>query len=151
MDALVRQLESQLAALPVPVALQLPSGQFLGRANAAVRLAFEDWSSLARLAAGQIGRVAEDYVQRRLRIEGRMRDLMDAAAGLLPGAPVDSETRWWPRLLRRAASRASSALIPCATYLSSSSRRCDWSSRVSSASAWPARKSEKTRAAKRLI
>jgi cyclopropane-fatty-acyl-phospholipid synthase len=107
MQALVRKLESQLAALPVAVALRLPGGEFVGAGNAAVRVLFSDWSGLATLAAGQIGRIAEDYVERRLQIEGRMRDVMAAAAGLLPGSPVASDTSWWTQVLRRTRSLAS--------------------------------------------
>jgi cyclopropane-fatty-acyl-phospholipid synthase len=107
MEPLLRKIESQLAALPVPVALQLPGGQRVGPPNAAVRLEFDDWSGIATLAAGQIGQVAEDYVEKRCRIEGRMRDVMAAATGLLPGNPVASDTSWWTQVLRRAKSLAS--------------------------------------------
>jgi cyclopropane-fatty-acyl-phospholipid synthase len=106
MEPLLQKLESQLAALPVTVALGLPGGRAVGPADAAVRLEFQDWSGLATLAAGQIGKVAEDYVERRVRIEGRMRDLMAAAAALLPGSPVASDTSWWTQVLRRAKSLA---------------------------------------------
>ena len=44
------------------VALMLPGGRRLGPADAAVRMAFQDWSGLATLAAGQIGRIGEDFV-----------------------------------------------------------------------------------------
>lgn len=104
MEPLVQKLESQLAALPVTVALGLPSGRLLGPPNAAVRLEFQDWSGLATLAAGQIGKIGEDYVEQRLRIEGRMRDVMAAGAALLPGSPVASDTSWWTQMLRRARS-----------------------------------------------
>ena len=88
MEPLQQKLESQLAALPVTVALALPGGRRIGPADAAVRLQFEDWSGLATLAAGQIGKVGEDYVEERVRIEGSMRDLMTAAAAILPGTPT---------------------------------------------------------------
>jgi cyclopropane-fatty-acyl-phospholipid synthase len=106
MESLLRRLEARLAGLPVPLAVSLPRGQRLGPADAAVRLEFEDWSGLATLAAGQIGQIAEDYVERRVRIYGRMRDVMAAAAGLLPGSPVPSDTSWWTQMLRRARSLA---------------------------------------------
>ena len=54
MEPLLQKLESQLAALPVPVALGLPRGRRLGPAEAPVQLHFQDWSGLATLAAGQI-------------------------------------------------------------------------------------------------
>lgn len=107
MEALVHKLEARLAALPVSVALALPHGGRVGATDAAVRLEFRDWSGLARFAAGQIGKTAEDYVEQRVRIEGRMRDVMAAAAKLLPGSPVASDTSWWTQVVRRARSLAS--------------------------------------------
>ncbi|HVE53968.1 MAG TPA: class I SAM-dependent methyltransferase [Ramlibacter sp.] len=107
MEPLLRKLETQLAELPVPVAIGLPRGRRLGPADAPVRLDFHDWSGLATFAAGQIGRIAEDFVEKRVHIEGRMRDVMAAAAALLPGSPVASDTRWWTQMLRRAKSIAS--------------------------------------------
>jgi cyclopropane-fatty-acyl-phospholipid synthase len=106
MDTLVRKIESQLSALPVPVAVQLPAGKRVGPSSAAVTLSFKDWSSLATMARGQIGRMAEDFVESRVQLEGRMRDLMAVAARLLPGAPVSSDTDWWTQMLRRAKSLA---------------------------------------------
>jgi cyclopropane-fatty-acyl-phospholipid synthase len=107
MDALVRKIEAQLAGLSVPVALQLPAGERVGPASAPVTLAFRDWSALATMAGGQIGRIAEDFVESRVQLHGQMRDLMAVAARLLPGTPVDSDTRWWTQLRRRARSLAS--------------------------------------------
>src|SRR3954462_8680932 len=106
MEPLLKKLELQLAALPVSVALELPGGQRLGAPDAEVRLTFKDWSALATLAAGQIGKVGEDYVEERVHIEGAMRDLMAASAAMLPGTPVASDTGWWTQMLRRARSLA---------------------------------------------
>ena len=106
MEPLLQKIENQLAALPVTLSVALPGGRQVGPADAAVRLEFQDWSGLATLAAGQIGKVAEDYVEQRVRIEGRMRDVMAAAAGLLPGSPVASDTSWWTQMMRRARSLA---------------------------------------------
>ena len=94
------------ALLPADVAVQLPQGQTLGTVNASVKLVFSNWSSIARLKAGQIGALAEDYVEGKLQIEGAMRDVMRVVAGLLPGNPVDSDTRWWQRFMHRARSVA---------------------------------------------
>ena len=108
MDAsFLRKIESQLAALPVAVAVALPSGQRVGhgrrRCGAHVpRLV----GSLAVLAAGQIGKLGEDIVEGRVQFDGRVRDLMAAAAQLLPGSPVSSDTGWWSDMLRRARSMA---------------------------------------------
>lgn len=107
MQTLVHKIESQLSALPVPVAVRLPAGKRVGPLSAAVTLSFKDWSSLATMARGQIGRMAEDFVESRVQLEGRMRDLMAVAARLLPGAPVSSDTAWWTQVLRRARSLAS--------------------------------------------
>jgi cyclopropane-fatty-acyl-phospholipid synthase len=103
---LVPDIPSQLASLPAGIAVQLPQGQQLGAADAPVRLSFSRWSSIARLKAGQIGALAEDYVEGKLQFEGAMRDLMRAMIKLLPGSPVESDTHWWAGLLHRAKSLA---------------------------------------------
>ncbi|MEO6319184.1 MAG: class I SAM-dependent methyltransferase [Polaromonas sp.] len=92
--------------LPADIALQLPQGQQLGAADAPVRLSFSRWSSIARLKAGQIGALAEDYVEGKLQFEGAMRDLMRAMIKLLPGNPLETDTVWWAGLLHRARSLA---------------------------------------------
>jgi cyclopropane-fatty-acyl-phospholipid synthase len=92
--------------LSTPMALRLPGGQRVGASNPAVTLSFTDWSSLATMAAGQIGRLAEDIVEHRVRIEGHMRDVMAVARQLLPGSPVASDTGWWTHVMRRAKSIA---------------------------------------------
>ena len=106
MDSLIRKIELRLRDLPVPVALHLPTGRQVGPAGAAVRLSFSNWSALASMAAGKIGGMAEDFVESRLLLEGRMRELMAVAANLLPGTPASSDTRWWTQLMRRAKSAA---------------------------------------------
>jgi cyclopropane-fatty-acyl-phospholipid synthase len=106
MEPLLRKIESQLAGLPVPVAVQLPAGQRVGPPDSAVTLSFRDWSSLATLAAGHIGRLAEDIVESRVQLQGRMRDVMAVAQRLLPGTPVGSDTGWWTQVMRRAKSLA---------------------------------------------
>lgn len=104
MELLLQKIESQLAGLPVPVLVELPGGQSVGPSSAPVSLAVKDWSSLATLATGHIGRLAEDFVEGRVRIEGRMRDIMAVASRLLPGHPVASDTGWWTQVIRRARS-----------------------------------------------
>ena len=104
METLINQIQAKLDELPVPVALQTPAGQRLGPSGAAVTLSFADWSSLATMAAGQIGRMAEDFVENRLHLEGRMRDLIAVAADLLPGNPTNGKNHWWSGLLRHARS-----------------------------------------------
>ena len=105
-ERLIPQIESRLTQLSAPVALQLPEGKVVGPANAAVKLDFSSWASLARLKAGEIGALGEEYVEGKLNIHGRMRDVMKVVAGLLPGNPVDSDMGWWSGMLRRAKSLA---------------------------------------------
>lgn len=103
---LVPDIPWKMPRLPADIALQLPQGQRLGSANAPVKLAFSHWSSIARLKAGQIGALAEEYVEGKLQLEGAMRDVMRVVTKLLPGNPVHSDTGWWSGLLHRAKSLA---------------------------------------------
>ncbi len=98
---LVPQIESKIGRLPSPMAVQLPAGQLLGPPDAPVKMNFSHWSSLTRLRAGQIGALAQEYVEGKLHIEGRMRDVMAVAASLLPAAPVHSDAGWWSGLQRQ--------------------------------------------------
>ena len=107
MEPLQQKIASLFARSPVTISVALPGDRKVGPPDAAVRLEFRDWSGLATLAAGQIGKVAEDYVEQRVKIEGSMRDVMAAAAAMLPGSPVPSDTRWWTQMVRRARSIAS--------------------------------------------
>ena len=95
-------LQSQLGGLSMPLAVQLPQGQTLGPSDAPVKLLLSAWSSLARLKTGQVGALAEEFVEGKLNLEGRMRDVMAIVAGLLPGNPVHSDTDWWRNMLGRA-------------------------------------------------
>lgn len=95
---------SPLPSLPADIALQLPQGQQLGAPDAPVRLLLSNWSSMARLKAGQIGALAEEYVEGGLQLEGAMRDVMRAVTQLLPGNPAQNQSRWWSGLLQRAQS-----------------------------------------------
>ena len=104
--SLVSDNSRYMPSLPADIALQLPQGQQLGAADAPVRLSFSKWSSIARLKAGQLGALAEDYVEGKMQFEGAMRDLMRAMVKLLPRNPVESDTGWWPGLLYRARSLA---------------------------------------------
>ncbi|MBT2336089.1 class I SAM-dependent methyltransferase [Variovorax paradoxus] len=110
MQNLIPKIESQLASLPVPIALELPDGRRVAKAGSRVTLAFSEWSALAKLAAHQVGAIGEAYVEGRVQIEGAMRDLIDATVGMLPGNPAQTDTAWWTRLLRRAKSHSSHSL-----------------------------------------
>ena len=98
---------SHLQRLPPDVALRLPQGLQLGPANPRVTLAFSSWSGVARLRKGQIGALAEDYVEGKLQLHGAMRDVMRVACRLLPGNPAHLGSGWLARLSRQARSFAS--------------------------------------------
>jgi cyclopropane-fatty-acyl-phospholipid synthase len=104
----VPDVQSHLATrLPPEVALELPQGQRLGSPNPRVKLSFSNWSSIARFKAGQIGALAEDYVEGKLQLQGAMRDVMRAAIRFLPGSPVQgSHSSHLSRLWRHARSLA---------------------------------------------
>ena len=111
MKHLLHSLEARLAALPVPMAVQLPAGQQLGAAHPAVTLRFRDRMALVALATGEIGNVGAAIVEGRVALEGGMRDLMAAAAGLLTRDPArDQHDGWWQRVLARARSMAAHTL-----------------------------------------
>jgi cyclopropane-fatty-acyl-phospholipid synthase len=98
---LVPHLESRLVDLPAPMSVQLPEGSLLGAPDAPVKMSFSHWSSLTRLRGGQIGALAGEFVEGKLNIEGRMRDVMSVAASLLPANPVHSDADWWTGLQRQ--------------------------------------------------
>ena len=107
MKHLLQALEGRLAALPVPMAVELPAGQQLGAAHPAVTLRVRDRMALLALATGQIGKVGAAIVEGRVALEGGMRDLMAAAAGLLTRDPAHGQPHhWWHRALARARSMA---------------------------------------------
>ncbi|AHV92319.1 SAM-dependent methyltransferase [Bordetella holmesii] len=98
-------VERKLAALPVSVQLQLPDGTVLGPPQAKVRFAARDKGALAHLAEGSVGVLGQDYVEGRIDIQGSMRDVMAAAAALLPGSPVDAARGGWlTELIRKVTS-----------------------------------------------
>jgi cyclopropane-fatty-acyl-phospholipid synthase len=104
-------LEKKLASLAVPLAVRLPNGDRVGASDARVTLKLHDLAPLAKLAAGQIGRVAEGYVEGKLDIQGSMRDVMEMAAHLMGEDPVRGQhgaapLRWWNDLARHSRSRA---------------------------------------------
>ncbi len=101
MDALVKKIAPQVDRLPVKLALGLPGGARLGARDAEVTLVFSRWSSLAALAAGRLGMLATDVVEGRVTLEGAMRPVMQAAASLLPRAPVAHDVGAWGRMLAR--------------------------------------------------
>src|SRR5690349_5336137 len=104
-------LEKKLASLAVPLSVRLPGGDRVGPADARVTLKLHDLAPLAKLAAGHIGRVAQDYVEGKLDIQGAMRDVMEIAARMMSDDPVRAEhgaapLRWWNDLARHSRSKA---------------------------------------------
>lgn len=95
---------ARLQALPVRTRLELPGGIAVGAEPAAVVLRLLDRRLLPALALGQVGVLAEAYVDGRMELEGSMRDLAAAAAALVPGDPTaeieqrGAAARWWARL-----------------------------------------------------
>lgn len=106
MDALVRRIAPQVDRLPVRLALTLPGGAHLGARDAQVTLAFTRWASLAAFATGRMGALASDVVEGRVRLEGPMRLVMQAAASLLPQPSPQREAGAWTRMLSRLRSQA---------------------------------------------
>jgi len=55
-------LERKLAAVGLPLAVVLPDGRRAGSDTAPVTLRLKTWGPLAHLAAGEVGKVAQDHV-----------------------------------------------------------------------------------------
>ena len=86
------------------LALVLPGGRRIGPADARVTLRLASLAPLAHVAAGQVGRLAEDYVEARIDIDGAMRPLVDVAAQLVRDDPTRAceppgPLAWWRELL----------------------------------------------------
>lgn len=88
-------VEAKIATLPSPVQLIMPDGEKVGASNAPVVLKINDRSVLPNLAAGQVGKLGEDYVEGKFDVDGSMRDLMRLAAAILPGSPVEAARGGW--------------------------------------------------------
>ena len=110
MPAMEALLDRKLAELPRPMAIVLPGGRRIGSEGAAVTLRFAELAPLAHAAAGQIGRLGEDYVEGRVDFDGTLRDLMAAAVEMLPADPTQSDAaaapfEWWRSIWTQAKSR----------------------------------------------
>ena len=93
------------------LAVELPGGLRIGPADASVLLRLTGLAPLAHIASGQIGRIAQDYVDGGLDIEGPMRSVVDVAARLVRADPTLVEETpaplaWWRELMQRNRSRA---------------------------------------------
>lgn len=91
MPTLEALVERKISALQPPLAVTLPGGRRLGPLPAAVTLVLQDLRALVHLATGQIGRVAEDYVEHRLDIGGAPRDVMRLAVQLIAADPTGEQ------------------------------------------------------------
>ncbi|MEO8836531.1 MAG: class I SAM-dependent methyltransferase, partial [Caldimonas sp.] len=88
MSAIAGALEQRLGSLSLPIAVVLPGGRRIGRADAAVTLRLNELSPLAHLVTGDVGKVGQDFVEGKVELDGGMRELMAAAAELMPGDPT---------------------------------------------------------------
>jgi cyclopropane-fatty-acyl-phospholipid synthase len=113
MSTLETLVAQRLDALTTPdrpaLALVLPGGRRLGPADAPVTLRLASLMPLAHVAAGQVGRLAEDYVEGRIDIDGAMRPVIDVAARLVRDDPTRADEPpgplgWWHELLNRSKS-----------------------------------------------
>ena len=104
MTAISAWVDTRLSRLPRSLTIEWPGGR-AGAAMAQVRLKAKEWRTLAWLASGQVGPLAEAYVDGRLEIEGALDDVMAVAAALV-GDPVKRGERVLaPRWLRQWQSR----------------------------------------------
>jgi len=107
-DALLTQ---KVAAVSPPLAILLPDGKRIGPAQAAVTIRLKQLSPLAHIAAGEVGKVAQDYVEDRLDFSGSIRDLMRIATQMIGGDPTQDmggspTLNWWREIRLNARSRA---------------------------------------------
>ena len=109
MEAIDSLLERKLEALTQPLAVVLPDGHRIGSAAAAVTIRLKHISSLVHIAAGEIGKVAQDYVEDRLDFDGSVRDLMAIASQMIESDPTRDDRgatlNWWRGIRLNARSR----------------------------------------------
>lgn len=111
MNPLELLVERKLASIDPPLSVVLPGGKRLGREDAAVRVSLRELGPLAHLASGQVGRVAEDYVEGRIEIDGALRDVAKVATQLIGNDPTHPDhtpgpLAWWHEIARRSKSYA---------------------------------------------
>ena len=90
-------LRSRIDGICPSLAVVLPGGGRIGAKDSAVTLVLRDARVLAALAFGRVGSVAAAYVEKRVDLEGSMRDIGAVAAGLLRSDPTQPDARV-PRL-----------------------------------------------------
>jgi cyclopropane-fatty-acyl-phospholipid synthase len=104
-------LERKLEQLTVPLALVMPDGRRVGPPSAAVTMRLKQLSPLVHIAAGEVGKVAQDYVEDRLDFDGSVRDLMQIATQMIASDPTQdmgggATLNWWREIRLNARSRA---------------------------------------------
>ncbi|OUL87759.1 class I SAM-dependent methyltransferase [Paraburkholderia hospita] len=103
LSSLFRQpAEQQIASLPLPCCVWLPDGERIGAEQPRLSFVIRDLRTLLHLTHGAIGRLAEDYVEGRLEIEGDMHDLMATAPALLSHDPTRKTHGWLLSRISRA-------------------------------------------------
>jgi cyclopropane-fatty-acyl-phospholipid synthase len=100
-NPMLSAVERKLQSVSIPVQLEMPDGTKLGSPNPKVKFTASSKTALAHLATGEVGVLAQDYVEGLVHIDGNMHDVMRAAAELLPNSPVDEERRGWLQNLMR--------------------------------------------------
>lgn len=78
-----------LDKLPLATRLTLPNGTQIGSDAPQLEVHAKTSKVLANLATGQVGLLGDDYVNGQFEFSGSMRDLMDAAAAILPDTPMN--------------------------------------------------------------
>jgi cyclopropane-fatty-acyl-phospholipid synthase len=104
-------LERKLETLTLPLAVVLPDGQRIGAGKALITIRLKQLSPLAHIAAGEVGKVAQDYVEGKLDFDGSVRDLMAVATQMIGSDPTQDSSgsptlNWWREVRMNARSRA---------------------------------------------
>ena len=104
-------LERKLEGLLPALAIVMPDGARLGPERTAVTIRLKELGALAHIAAGEVGKVAQDYVEDRLDFDGRVRDLMAIATQMIASDPTQdmgggATLNWWREIRQNARSRA---------------------------------------------
>lgn len=82
-------VQAVLDKLPLATRLTLPNGSHIGSEDPQLEVHAKTPRVLANLAAGQVGLLGDDYVNGQFEFSGSMRDLMAAAAAILPDTPMN--------------------------------------------------------------
>ena len=80
-----------LPNIPVGIAIQFPDGQLLGEANAPVKILFSKWSSMVHLKTGQVGALAQEYVEGHVQLEGNIQAVVRAMLQFLHSNPTQEK------------------------------------------------------------